>query len=114
MFIRSVKVRGHTYVRLVESYRENGKVKQRYIGTICSQETFDIPGNGPEAFVDYVADLLMGHTDIGDTYGSKKQTANMMKARAQDLLDEYDRRMQDKERFGKNQAQAPSVIGDGQ
>jgi len=30
-FIRTKKVKGHTYYYLVESYREGGKVKQRVI-----------------------------------------------------------------------------------
>jgi hypothetical protein len=95
MFIRAVKVRGHTYVRLVESYRDNGKIKQRYIGTICSQETYDL--NGPEAFIDLVADLLKDSTDFGrNVVGTKKQVVRVIEGRAEDLLDGYDRRLPDK------------------
>lgn len=91
MFIRTTKVKGHIYVRLVESYRKDGKVKQRYISTICSGETWGINGAASD-FVDMVADILRDSTDIADgVTGSKKQTENMLKARAQDLLDDFER-----------------------
>ena len=96
MFIRTVTVKGHSYVRLVQSYRENGKVKQRYIGTICSQETWDL--NGPEAFVDVVADFLRDKTDFGDNiWGTKKQVTRVIEGRAEDLLDDYERRLKQRE-----------------
>jgi hypothetical protein len=95
MFIRAVKVKGHAYVHLVESYRDNGKIKQRYIGTICSQETYDL--NGPEAFIDLVADLLKDSTDLGhNVAGTKKQVGRVIEGRAEDLLDDYDRRLTNK------------------
>ena len=96
MFIRTVTVKGHSYVRLVQSYRENGKVKQRYIGTICSQETWDL--NGPEPFVEVVADFLRDKTDFGDNvWGTKKQATRVIEGRAEDLLDDYERRLKQRE-----------------
>jgi hypothetical protein len=95
MFIRTVKVKGHAYVRLVESYRDNGKIKQRYIGTICSQETYDL--NRPEDFIDMVADFLKDKTDFGrNVAGTKKQVVRVLEGRAEDLLDDYDRRLTNK------------------
>ena len=34
MFVRTVVARGHTYIRIVESYRENGKSRQRILFTL--------------------------------------------------------------------------------
>ena len=41
MYIRSVKVKGKRYYRIVESYREHGKVKQRYLTALGSDKTGD-------------------------------------------------------------------------
>jgi hypothetical protein len=103
MFIRTVIVKGHSYVRLVESYRQNGKVKQRYIATICSQEQLDINSRFLEPIVDFIADLLKDHTDLGEvSIGTKKETARMIKARAADLLDDYIARVKSRNDRGNN------------
>ena len=92
MFLRTVIVKGHAYVRLVESYRDNGKVKQRYIATLCSMEQLELNWDAGllDPFVDLIADLLKDHTNPGTvSIGTKKQTENTIKARAQDLFDDY-------------------------
>jgi hypothetical protein len=70
MFIRTVTVKGHKYYRLVESYRQGGKVKQRYIATICSEETWG--ANEPEVFADQVADYIRDMTDAAPETGNKR------------------------------------------
>jgi hypothetical protein len=84
MFIRTVTVKGHKYYRLVESYRKDGKVKQRYIATICSQETWDI--NEPEAFVDQVADYIRDMTDAVPETRNKKTDRQAVMEMARALL----------------------------
>ena len=89
MFLRTVKVKGHAYVRLVESYRQDGKVKQRYIANICSMEEFDL-NIAYSPFVDGIADLLRDFTKLGDSEtGTQKQKARMLRGRAEDLLESY-------------------------
>src|SRR3990172_2904252 len=46
MFIRSIKVRGssgtvHEYVRIVESIRENGRVRQKVIANLGRRDTLE-------------------------------------------------------------------------
>ncbi len=122
MFIRTVTVKGHTYIRLVESYREGGKVKQRYIATLCSKEVADLNRDfGLAACVDVeqVADILKDHTDLGkQCHGSKRETKNVLTARAEDLINEFQTRLQAKERTKQrsadNQAQALVLAEAGQ
>jgi hypothetical protein len=88
MFLRTVKVKGHAYVRLVESYRQNGKVKQRYITTIGSMAEFNV--NMDYDIVGQIAGILNECTDLGAaSIGTKAQKERMIRNRAEDLIESY-------------------------
>lgn len=97
MFIRSVTVKGHTYARLVESYRANGKVKQRYVATLFSHDQLEY--NTAANFADYLADLLNDHTNMGDDSSrkSKKESKKMLEVMAEEMLDEYEAKLKSKQ-----------------
>jgi len=72
MFLRTVKAAGgkgvqHEYVRLVESYRENGKNKQR---VVCSLGRKDLLA----AHLDSLIRLLKGEAPAGTTLGKVQAT----------------------------------------
>jgi len=42
MFLRSKRVKGRDYLMLVESYRENGRVRQRVIRSFGRRDRIDV------------------------------------------------------------------------
>jgi hypothetical protein len=80
MFVRAITVKGKKYYRLVESYRQHGKVKQRYITSIGNQEALE--GWGADMITDILEDLEK-HREL---YGGKKEKRRALADIAEDMV----------------------------
>ena len=85
MFIRAATVKGKKYYRLVESYRENGKVKQRYIASLFTEDMLEL--NSPEVMAEMVAGILKDDTGFADDLiGDKKSLSQQVMDKARELI----------------------------
>lgn len=86
MFIRSITVKGKKYYRLVESYRKDGKVKQRCLLALCSERAFrDVYGGSGDYMVEVVRDMLL---DNGKLPGNPDIPPKALRAVAEGMAEE--------------------------